>query len=113
MVNWFMNLLPFERTTKIEFLEESAPLYHCQECWRPPIDYLGSIITLCLPFWRSVATVRSVGTPLYITRERYNALTALLEERYLFWATVGLLRRMRERSLQSLKAVGFESLVKP
>jgi hypothetical protein len=27
----FMNLFPFERTTKIEFLEESAPLYLSQE----------------------------------------------------------------------------------
>jgi hypothetical protein len=79
----------------------------------PPYRLSGSVITLHLPFWRSVATVRSVGAPLYITRERYNTLIALLGERYLFWATIGLLRRMGERSFQSLKAVGFKSLVKP
>ena len=28
----FINLFPFERTTKIEFLEESTPLYLSQEC---------------------------------------------------------------------------------
>jgi hypothetical protein len=78
-----------------------------------PYRLFGSIITLFLPFWRSVVVVRSAGTPLYITREHYNALTALLEEHYLFWAIVGLLRRMRERSLQYLMVVGFESLVNP
>jgi hypothetical protein len=79
----------------------------------PPYRLSRSVITLCLPFWRSVVVVRSDGAPLYITRECYNALTTLLEERYLFWAKIGLLRRIRERSLQSLKAVGFKSSVKP
>jgi hypothetical protein len=79
----------------------------------PPYRLFGSVITLYLPFWRSVVAVRSVGAPLDITREHYNVVTALLEERYLFWAIVGLLRRMRERSLQSLKEIGFKSLVNP
>jgi hypothetical protein len=34
----------------------------------------------------------SVGTPLKPTREHYNALMALLRERYLFWVIVKLLR---------------------
>jgi hypothetical protein len=53
------------------------------------------------PFCRSAPTLRSVGAPLYTTRERYNALSALLRERYLFWAAVDLLRRMGEGSFHS------------
>jgi hypothetical protein len=108
----FINLFPFERTTKFEFLDESTPLYLSYKCWRPPIDYMGCYNTF-FPFWRSATAIGSVGAPLYLTRERYNALTALLEERYLFWAAVGLLRRMRGISSQYLKVVGFESLVEP
>jgi hypothetical protein len=40
--------------------------------------------------------------------EAYNALVPLLGERYLFWVKFGLLRRMRERSPQYLKVVGFK-----
>ena len=45
----FMNLLPFERTTKIEFQRRTLPY----------------------------TTVRSVGTPLYTLRESYNARSTL------------------------------------
>jgi hypothetical protein len=38
-----MNLLPSERTQKIEFLEESAPLYLSQEYWLSPIHYMGAL----------------------------------------------------------------------
>jgi hypothetical protein len=46
------------------------------------------------PFYRIAPTLRSVVTPIYTTRERYNALSTLLREHYLFWAVVDLLRRM-------------------
>jgi hypothetical protein len=51
-----------------------------------PYTLLGSIITLCLPFLRSVVTVGSVGALLCIVREHYSALMPLFGERYLFWA---------------------------
>jgi hypothetical protein len=38
---------------------------------------------------------------------------ALLREHYLFWAAVGLLRRIRGRSFQSWKVVEFKLLVQP
>jgi hypothetical protein len=38
---------------------------------------------------------------------------ALLRENFLFWAGVGLLRRIRGRYFQSWKAVEFEILVQP
>jgi hypothetical protein len=41
---------------------------------------------------------KSVGAPLKPTRERYSTLMAFLRERYLFWAAVDLLRRIRGRS---------------
>jgi hypothetical protein len=62
-------------------------------------------------FWRGALPYTlsgSTGTPWPSLGERYNALVPLLGERYLFWAKFGLLRRMRERSPQYLKVVGFE-----
>jgi hypothetical protein len=81
----FINLLPLENPLKRYF-------------WRGALPY---------------TLTRSTGALCTLLGERYNALVALLGEHYLFWEKFGLLRRVRERSLQSLKAVGFESLVKP
>jgi hypothetical protein len=81
----FINLLPLKNPLKIHF-------------WRGALPY---------------TLTGSAGAPCTLLGERYSALVPLLGERCLFWAKFGLLRRMRERSLQSLKAVGFESLVKP
>jgi hypothetical protein len=57
-----------------------------------------------LPYTLSVRT----GAPWPSLGERYNTLVPLLGELYLFWEKFGLLRRMRERSPQYMKVVGFE-----
>jgi hypothetical protein len=62
-------------------------------------------------FWRGAlpyTLIGSTGAPWPSLGECYNALVPLLGEHYLFWVKFGLLRRMRERSPQYLKVVGFE-----
>jgi hypothetical protein len=79
-----------------------APLYTLRECY----NALSALFEECCYCWEC-------QHPLFIVREHYSTLMPLLGERYLFWEKMGLLRRIRKISLQSLKVVGFESLVKP
>jgi hypothetical protein len=67
-------------------------------------------------FWRGVLPYTLSGrasTPWPSLGEHYNTLMPLLGEIYLCWVKFGLLRRMRERSPQYLKVVGFEYDLKP
>jgi hypothetical protein len=62
-------------------------------------------------FWRRAPPYTlsgSAGAPWPSLGERYNSLVPLLGECYLLWVKFGLLRRMRERSPQYLKVVGFK-----
>jgi hypothetical protein len=95
---------PFATRKPIQevFLERSAPPCTVRERYNTLMPFIGS-----------VATIRSANACCPSFKECYNALMHFLEERYLFWAKIGLLRRMRERSPQYMKVVGFKSLVKP
>jgi hypothetical protein len=95
---------PFATRKPIQevFLERSAPPYTVREHYNA-----------LMPFMGSASTIRSASACCYSFKERYNAPMSFLEECYVFQANFGLLRRLKERSPQYLKVVGFESLVKP